>query len=445
MESLSAEQITKAVQALLAYVKKSKDDNPLFLNEHQFITLVVTVWKIPEKEKTLKIPLPHGIRTDTTEVCLFTRDEPNMSADQTEKFYKKLLTQQGIKNVTQIIPYKALKTEYKAYEAKRRLLSSYDLFLADDRIRRLLPSHIGKHFYKAKKVPQSIKLTSNKLVKEMNKLIQGTILPITNKGCCYTSRVAHTGMKVQEVVENIIAAARKLAVDLPKKWKNVKILHLKTPTSVSLPIYNSGMHNLVELQKGASKKTVNTNKQKKVTKVQDSEMSAATAPLAEATTVLVEANDAAENTFKISSPVTEKSKHQEDEEIPQLVPIEEQTPAKKAKLQKSKQKTTVDVTPVNMKLPRKAISQTPAVKETPKQKPDHPEMQTPDKRKKKVQTPKQQMKENVFEKSTKKKTPKKSLAKSAGIVRKEKLVKSAMKAPKTPKQKEKKQKVPQSA
>lgn len=51
----------------------------------------------------------------------------------------------------QIIPYKVLKTEYKPYEAKRRLLGNFDMFISDDRIRRLLPSHLGKHFYERKK------------------------------------------------------------------------------------------------------------------------------------------------------------------------------------------------------------------------------------------------------------------------------------------------------
>lgn len=51
----------------------------------------------------------------------------------------------------QVISYKTLKKEYKMFEAKRRLLNSFDLFLSDDRIRRLLPSHLGKHFYEKKK------------------------------------------------------------------------------------------------------------------------------------------------------------------------------------------------------------------------------------------------------------------------------------------------------
>lgn len=47
-------------------------------------------------------PLPHGIRAETAEVCLFTKDEPDLSAEQTESLYRKLLTQNGITTVSQV-------------------------------------------------------------------------------------------------------------------------------------------------------------------------------------------------------------------------------------------------------------------------------------------------------------------------------------------------------
>lgn len=47
-------------------------------------------------------PLPHGQRSDTDEVCLFTRDEPKMTSEQTQRFYKKLLEERGVKNVTEV-------------------------------------------------------------------------------------------------------------------------------------------------------------------------------------------------------------------------------------------------------------------------------------------------------------------------------------------------------
>ncbi|XP_072416234.1 ribosomal L1 domain-containing protein 1 [Chiloscyllium punctatum] len=326
MAALDGEQVAKAVKALQAYVKKNRNDAELFVNENENIMLNVTVWKIPNKEQTIKINLPHGIRSESYEVCLFTKDEPNVTADQTKRFYIKLLSKHGIKNITQVIPYKTLKTEYKPYEAKRRLLSSFNLFLADDRIRRLLPSHLGKHFYTSKKAPLSVKLTSRNLAKDLNKLIQGTILSVNKKGSCYTTIVAHTGMKPQEAVENVTAAVRVIAQKLPMQWKNVKVLHLKTPASVALPIYASGMQNLQDLQQSfpeSLNKQHKAKKQKKTKVVKSKILSTAVKR------VLVKT---VEKKSKKSKPSIAK-KLSTEEEIPQLVPIEEQPVTKKAKLQ----------------------------------------------------------------------------------------------------------------
>ncbi|XP_041062548.1 ribosomal L1 domain-containing protein 1 isoform X3 [Carcharodon carcharias] len=446
MAALDSEQVAKAVKALQAYVKKSKNDTKLFLNEDENIMLNVTVWKIPNREQTIKITLPHSIRSETMEVCLFTKDEPNMTTDQTERFYKRLLSKHGIENVTQVIPYKTLKTEYKPFEAKRRLLSRFDLFLADDRIRRFLPSHLGKHFYKSKKAPLSVKLSSKSLAKDLNKRIQGTILPVNKKGSCYASRVAHTGMKLQDTVENVIAAVSVITKKLPKQqWKNVKILHLKTTTSVALPIYASGMENLQELEESlpkTPKKKQKANKQKKATKVGNSEIATEVPSSTEVTSVLVEAVKA--KAKKPKSPVA--NKHATEEEIPQLVPIEEQTPTKKAKLQglNRKKSTTPKAadgneTPVGEKLQQEKCKKTP---QTPKQNPESLRLQTPVTGGKCLQTPKQEVgkKDFLLESSTQKKTAKNPQQKSVGAPKTKKLVKSATK---TPRQKQKRT-IPQS-
>uniref|UniRef100_A0A8B9P1B8 Ribosomal L1 domain-containing protein 1 n=1 Tax=Apteryx owenii TaxID=8824 RepID=A0A8B9P1B8_APTOW len=244
----NADQVRKAVQALLAFARSGA---ARLLGEGESVFLVVTVWKIPRAQRLIT-PLPHGIRADGAEVCLFTRDEPGLAAEQTENMYKKLLAQKGVTSVSQIISYKTLRKEYKPFEAKRRLLNRFDLFLSDDRIRRLLPSHLGKHFYRSKKAPLSVNLKASNLAKELHKHIQGTVLPVTNKGCCYTARIGHTGMKADEILENVIAAAEVIAKKLPKNWKNVKILHLKTVKSVALPIFTAQISNLDELDKEPS-------------------------------------------------------------------------------------------------------------------------------------------------------------------------------------------------
>lgn len=95
-----------------------------------------------------------------------------------------------------------------------------------------------------------------------------------------TARIGHTGMKADEIVDNIIAAAKVIDKKLPKvllidciklwtnlalallflnyvflllllfqNWKNVKVLHLKTLKSVALPIFTARISNLNELDR----------------------------------------------------------------------------------------------------------------------------------------------------------------------------------------------------
>ena len=53
--------------------------------------------------------------------------------------------------------------EYKQFEAKIQLSNKFDLFLADDRIIRMVPQFLGKSFYKKKKIPLQINLKAKDL------------------------------------------------------------------------------------------------------------------------------------------------------------------------------------------------------------------------------------------------------------------------------------------
>lgn len=235
---LDREQIKKAVEVLFDQSKSKKNKNELLLNERENIFLMVILWKIPEKELRVRVSLPHSILSESSDVCLFTKDECD-SPEQTEGFYKKLLQKHGVNTVSQIIPFKTLKTEYKAYEAKLRLLGSFDVFITDERIRRHLPTHIGRHFYQRKKVPVSVNLLAKNLSKEINRCVTGTVLNISKRGSCSTVRIGHTGMETQHIVDNILTVSEMLSEKLPEKWQSVKLLFLKTEKSVSLPIFSS--------------------------------------------------------------------------------------------------------------------------------------------------------------------------------------------------------------
>ncbi|XP_076856452.1 ribosomal L1 domain-containing protein 1 [Brachyhypopomus gauderio] len=293
--ALDLYQVKKSVQALQAFLKSTSSQNSL-LTESQQISLLLTLWKIPKQDQNIRIPLPHPFRNESVEVCLFTRDEPKMTSDQTERFYKKLLTQRGVKHVTEVIPFKVLKTEYKPFEAKRKLLSNFDIFLSDARIRGHLSSHIGRHFYERKKAPLSVDMESKHLARDMDRLIQGTTLKVTKKGACCMVHIANSGMTADEIVENINTAFTTISSKLYMKGKNIKIIHLKSRTSVALPVYSSDLSHLTLLEEELKK-----------TKL-------------------------AKGTKRAKNKITEKQAEEEDdEEIPQLVPIESRR--KKPKLE----------------------------------------------------------------------------------------------------------------
>ncbi|NXO87892.1 RL1D1 protein, partial [Sitta europaea] len=434
-------QVKKAVEALVAFARSKAKGDKLLLNESESVHLLVTVWKVPQVAKVIRIPLPHGIRPETSEVCLFTKDEPNLSAEQTENLYKKLLLRNGIRSISRIISYKTLKKEYKMFEAKRRLLNSFDLFLSDDRIRRLLPSHLGKHFYEKKKAPLSVNLKAKDLAKELEKHIQGTTLPVNNKGCCYTTRIGHTGMKVDEILENIIAAAKVIDNKLPKKWKNVKILHLKTLKSVALPIYTANMSNLDELDKQPSlkksevKETKPKKAKKKAKKLKSSQVTVTTKDKAAAGTQ--------EPVIKEKVEIVQEPGDHDDEEIPQLVPIQTVSSADLKKTEPSPEKG--DSLGKKIKTPLGKRKKQSLVMETPKSKPDVTEecanLQTSSKEKKAKQVSKTE--EAIKEKDIKK-AQKKPEAKSFATPKAGRSIQSARKSSKPPKQAPKKMRVPQS-
>ncbi|XP_066130931.1 ribosomal L1 domain-containing protein 1 [Saccopteryx bilineata] len=265
LEQLDKGQIRKAVEALLTHSRSRKSAKGVLLNENENFFLMVVLWKIPSKELRVRLSLPHSIRSDLADVCLFTKDEPNLTPEKTERFYKKLLNKNGIKTISRIIPFQTLKKEYKAYEAKLRLLSSFDFFLTDERIRRLLPSHLGRHFYKRKKVPVPVNLKARNLTKEISASIGGTVLNISKSGSCSTIRIGHTGMPVQHVTENIVTVAEGLSQKLPEKWESVKLLYVKTERSVALPVFSSFISSQGEAKglRTPSKKKKEANKMQK--------------------------------------------------------------------------------------------------------------------------------------------------------------------------------------
>lgn len=228
-------QLQKAVQALCKFIqaKKGAAGKQALLEESETILLIVSLKKIPENPRTkpIKIPVPHSLmESGGGEVCLLVKDP--------QRTYKDLLAKKQITSINKVIGVSKLKANYVEYEAKRKLCDSYDLFLADDRILPVLPRLLGKTFFKKKKHPVPVDMSKKDLAKELQTAQNATYLHL-GKGPCCAVKVARDDFEQSEIVANLQEAIGAVVGHIPKKWKNVKAMHIKTSDSVALPIYNA--------------------------------------------------------------------------------------------------------------------------------------------------------------------------------------------------------------
>lgn len=189
------------------------------------------------KLKPLRIAIPHALlNPTTTTVCLIVKDP--------QRHFKDLVASAGLSNVvTKVIGVGKLQKKYKAFENRRQLLDSHDVFLADDRIITMLPATLGKPFYRqTSKIPLPVTLAAGNdspayLKTQVEKVLKSTYAHLSPSATTAV-RIALSSMTPEQVVENIVRVVDDLtSKKVPGGWKNVKSLHIKSPNSASLPIY----------------------------------------------------------------------------------------------------------------------------------------------------------------------------------------------------------------
>lgn len=230
--------VSAAVGALLKWKAQSTSEKPQqLLPQDDFIYLNLTLKKIPAKSRTnpFKIPLPHPLFDPASEVCLIIDERPN--SNLTSETAKKIVKSQNIP-VSKVLKVSKLKSDYKPFEAKRKLCDSYELFLVDRRIVHLLPKLLGKFFFKKKKLPLPLDLT-HKNWKEQIERAMGCGFLFMRTGTCCVMKVGKISMESEEIVDNIVEGINGVVKVVPKKWAGVRSLHLKFSDSVALPIYQA--------------------------------------------------------------------------------------------------------------------------------------------------------------------------------------------------------------
>ncbi|XP_012934714.1 ribosomal L1 domain-containing protein 1 [Aplysia californica] len=234
---LKERKVSTAVGTLVQLAKKLEKKS--LVDEVNQVQMQICLKKIPPREKIVKLKLPHSLRHENMEVCLFVKDLDREDRDYepTVRHFQEMLKKHGVSCVAEIIPLKSLKTEYKPYEAKRNLSNAYDVFLADARVVRLLPTYLGKHFYGKRKTPIQVNLQAKRLKEEIDAALDNSRCVISNRGASSLAIVANLEMGKAEVTDNVISSVGQLSQAVPGGWNNIKQLSVKTPLSTSIPIY----------------------------------------------------------------------------------------------------------------------------------------------------------------------------------------------------------------
>ncbi|KAF8252721.1 ribosomal protein L1, partial [Wilcoxina mikolae CBS 423.85] len=206
----------------------------LILTTKSYLTAVPVLKPIP-------IRLPHALHPPTTTICLIVKDP--------QRFYKDLVATSSLsRTITKVISISKLKKKFKSFESQRQLRDSHDIFLADSRIATLLPSALGSTFYrKSAKIPATVELggghdTPEGLKRVVEKALQSTHVHLT-PATHTTIRVALSSFTPEAVVENISTLVEEMLEKkkkIPGGFRSIKSIHIKSPTSASLPVYMAG-------------------------------------------------------------------------------------------------------------------------------------------------------------------------------------------------------------
>ncbi|XP_041005091.1 ribosomal L1 domain-containing protein 1-like [Juglans microcarpa x Juglans regia] len=230
--------IHTAVTSLLKWRNsKSGTQKPQLLEQDEFVYLILTLKKIPSQSRTNphKILLPHAIQSPhlSQELCLIIDDRPH--SNLTKASAKSKIDSDQVP-VSKVLKLSKLKSDYRPFEAKRKLCDSYDMFFVDKRVVPLLPGLLGKHFYKKKKIPVPVDLKHKNWKEQIEKACSSALL-FLRTGTCSVVKVARVSMEKEEIVENVVAAIEGIVEIVPRKWGGVRSLHLKLLDSLALPVY----------------------------------------------------------------------------------------------------------------------------------------------------------------------------------------------------------------
>ncbi|XP_003746082.1 ribosomal L1 domain-containing protein 1 [Galendromus occidentalis] len=265
------EEVIEAVKAFrkLRDVELSKKKKASILDSDdrndRFVHLQLTVKKMSASQRITMVPFifPHCLVQEDDEVCFIVgcreTDKGNKRADH-ERYaneYKHKLRKLGIEREIHILPVMQLETEFKPFEAKRKLCQAFDHFICDHRILFRMPQLLGTSFFKRRKLPIRVYMKDEEKLKDIiEEAIQKTLIYITPEGPNVSMKVGnlhdHTDEQIAENIQSILDVF--IPESLPGGESNLNSMHLASFAGRSVPLYLSlASANTVDLSEADKK------------------------------------------------------------------------------------------------------------------------------------------------------------------------------------------------
>lgn len=156
--------------------------------------------------------------------------------------YKQKLRKLGIDREIHILPIMQLETEFKPFEAKRKLCQAFDHFICDHRIMFRMPQLLGTSFFRRRKLPVRVYMKNENDLKDIiNDAIRKTLIYITPEGPNVSMKVGnladHTDEQIAENIRSILDEF--IPESLPGGETNLNSIHLASFHGRSVPLYLS--------------------------------------------------------------------------------------------------------------------------------------------------------------------------------------------------------------
>ncbi|KAL5110289.1 Ribosomal L1 domain-containing protein 1 [Taenia crassiceps] len=197
------------------------------------------VGKLPLAKVTIRTKLPN--RPAGVDVCVIVKDLKRTDYNASNEIWKRKWQVDGGKyssaTVT-FLPLRELKLCYQSYESRRKLASTFDVFLADERIVHHLPTNLGKAFYgnARDKVPIPVTLDGKDLVKAVDDGLHSCLVLISGKGTTESVVVGNTSMPKDHIRENIVSVIRDVLERWPGGSTTLRSIYVRG-AGPSVPIY----------------------------------------------------------------------------------------------------------------------------------------------------------------------------------------------------------------